>query len=245
MGPMSGDPDPYERIAPFYDAEFASADADVSWFARRTSGGATLVLGCGTGRVARGLAAPGRVVIGLDRSGRMLELARRAAPGIRWVEGDMRSFDLGTVDAIIAPNAAFSFLRSRADQAACLSSCERALRSGGELWIDVPMPDLRWLGQPHTPEFAAWEGRVEGRIARRSREVRRFPVAQRLELTDRYRLDDELVATSLLVLRLIWPAEAEWMVEAAGMYVDAMYGDYAGNPLREGCPRLLLRAVKP
>jgi SAM-dependent methyltransferase len=45
--------------------------------------------GCGTGRVAIELGRRGRVVTGIDLDPRMLEVARRKAPGISWVEGDL------------------------------------------------------------------------------------------------------------------------------------------------------------
>ena len=201
------------------------------------------MLGCGTGRVATSLRGN---VVGLDRSEPMIEHARHIHRGaVRWVVGDMRKFELGLFDRIVIPNASFSFLSSRADQAACLQSCAAALRPGGQLILDLPMPDPAWLGHAHTPERPAWEGTVEGRPARRTREVRRYPVAQRLELTDRYFVDDLPLATSLLTLRWIWPAEVEWMIEAAGMYVERLLGDYADRPLHEGCPRLLVVSVMP
>ncbi len=235
--------DPYARIAAIYDVEFADAVADLAWYARNLDGGATLVLGCGTGRVAATLAGS---VTGVDRSEPMIAHAR-AVHGrrVRWVVGDMRAFDLGLFDQIVIPNASFAFLRTRADQAACLAACAAALRPGGRLVVDVPMPDVAWLHHAHTPEMPAWNGIVDGRPARRTREVRRYPVAQRLELTDRYFLDEEPLATSILVLRQTWPAEVEWMMEAAGMYVDRLIGDYADRPLHEGCPRLLVLAIKP
>jgi SAM-dependent methyltransferase len=45
--------------------------------------------GCGTGRVAIELSRRGRAVTGVDLDPRMLEVARRKAPGISWVEGDL------------------------------------------------------------------------------------------------------------------------------------------------------------
>ena len=57
-----------------------------------------------------------------------------------------------------------------------------------------------------------------------------------------YFLDDVLVAETTLPLLLSTPRELEWVCEAAGFWVDAMYGDYGGGPLREGCDRILVRA---
>lgn len=235
--------DVYAHIAAFYEAEFGRVETDIAYYARHGGPGPLLVLGCGTGRVGRVL-GPTRPVTGLDRSEAMIALARQLAPEACYVLGDMRAFELGPFDEIVIPNGAFNFLATRADQHRCLSCCERSLSAGGALTIDMPMPDFRLLGTPTTPERRGWEGEVAGRAARRTREVRRYPTAQRLELIDRYYLDDALVATAPLRLRFVFPAEVEWMLEAVGFYVEALHGDYAGNPLREGSPRLLVRAVK-
>jgi SAM-dependent methyltransferase len=53
-----------------------------------TPGMAALDLCCGHGIVARALAAEGADVIGMDFSPAMLEIARSAVPGVRFVEGD-------------------------------------------------------------------------------------------------------------------------------------------------------------
>lgn len=243
--------DPYAQIAAIYDAEFAGAAADVGTFWRDLEGARrVLVLGCGTGRVSAGLVAPGREVVGVDLSAPMIARARASArEGETYAVGDMAELDalgLGRFDAVVIPNAAFAFLPERRLQARCLDGVRRML-DGGPLWIDVPMPDFGLLGQAHTPERLAWEGVVDGVSVRRTREVFRHPVAQRLLLRDRYfRLDaggPSLLATSDLPLRLVFPAEMEWMLEAAGFYADALYGNHAGGPVAEGCDRLLVRAL--
>jgi SAM-dependent methyltransferase len=238
--------DPYAAIPAFYDAEFAGADADAAFFARHAAPGPLLVLGAGTGRVAR-LLATDRDVTGLDLSAPMLAHARAAQrPGdrTRWVEGDIRTFDLGLFGEIVVPNGTFCFLHTRADQLACLRACARALPLGAPLVLDFPSPDFSLLGTPHTPERLAWEGDVGGRAGKRTREVRRRALDLRVDLLDRYWLDGVLAATSLLPLQLALPREIEWMCEAAGFWVDAFYGDYGGGPLRDGCDRLIVRACR-
>ncbi|WP_244930911.1 class I SAM-dependent methyltransferase [Nocardioides sp. W7] len=51
--------------------------------------------GCGTGRIAVHLDELGYDVVGVDVDASMLAVARRAAPGLRWEEADLASFDLG------------------------------------------------------------------------------------------------------------------------------------------------------
>lgn len=235
--------DPYARLPRWYDAEYAASEqADTPFFARAIDPGSVLVIGCGTGRVARGLAP--RRVVGIDRSAPMIDRARALDPAGDWRVGDATVLDPALVgfDSVLFPNAVFSFLPDRAAQAAALAGAARALRPGGTLWIDVPMPDFSRLGDAHTPELPAWSGVVDGVQVRRTREVRRAPVAQRLDLFDRWYAGDEPPIVSHLPLRLIFPDELAWMVEGAGLWVDEVFGDYAGRASYEGCPRLLMRA---
>lgn len=249
--------DPYSRIAAFYDAEFEDAEVDVRTYTRALEGSSrVLVLGCGTGRVSEGLRAGGRDVVAVDLSGPMIERARarerrrgqERLPGVRYLVGDMCELSqvgASGFDAAVIPNAAFSFLPTRRDQLRCLAGLRA--RVHGPVWIDVPMPDFALLGSPHSPEAPAWEGVVEGSRIQRTREVWRRPVQQQLVLLDRYYGSacdgPALLHTSELRLRLVFPGELEWLLEAAGFYADAMFGDHAGGPVREGCDRLLVRAM--
>lgn len=236
-------PEPYRDVARVYDAEFEHAQADIAGYARRGVPGRLLVLGCGTGRVSHAL-ADHRPVVGLDRSPSMLARARARGGPVDYQLGDLRSFDLGSFDEVILPNAAFSFLLTRADQLACLVGVSRTLPSGAPLTLDLPMPDFSLLGTAHSPERPAWTGLVDGEEWHRTREVFRLPVAQRLSLVDRYYAGGGLRHVSTLELRLVFPAELEWICEAAGFWVDAWWGDHAGGPIREGCDRLLVRAIR-
>lgn len=233
--------DPYARIAAWYDAEYDGATADIAGYARRAVPGKLLVLGCGTGRVCRGLAGT-REVVGLDRSAAMI--ARARARGGSYVVADMEDFAVGDLAEIVIPNASFSFLPTRAAQARCLEACARGLAPGAPLTLDLPMPDFSLLGQGVGEERPAWTGVVEGVRVERTRRTSRAPVAQALVLTDRYYVEGVFAVESVLELRLVFPAEAEWMLEAAGFAVEATWGDHLGGPLREGCDRLLVRAVR-
>jgi SAM-dependent methyltransferase len=244
--------DPYAQIPSFYDAEFAGATADISTYFRDLSGARrVLVLGCGTGRVSDGLVHPGREVVGVDLSGPMIDRAGAASRDgtAHYRVGDMchlAGLGLGLFDAVVIPNAAFSFLPSRRAQLQCLQQV-RGMLEGGPLWIDVPMPDFELLGTPHSPEAPAWQGQVGDVQIRRTREVFRRPVAQQLLLRDRYYAAAGEAAPPICVsdlpLRLIFPAELEWLLESAGFYADTLYGNHAGGPLAEGCDRLLCRAL--
>jgi SAM-dependent methyltransferase len=116
------------------------------------AGAELLDLGCGSGDLARRLAAEGYRMTGCDISPRMLEQAAAADPGrtVRWValEPDWRSlpFAPASVDAVVATSV-FEYL---ADPARVLAECARVLRPGGVLLCTVPRlaHPVRWLEWP-------------------------------------------------------------------------------------------------
>ncbi len=138
-------------------------------------GGRVLDLCCGTGDVARALAAAeaGRMqVVGLDFTPEMLEVARQATPpglAVRYEQGDALAlpFPEGSFDAVTCAYG----LRNLADLDRGLREAFRVLRTGGKLaslefgrprhpllsWIYftylramLPLFGLVYFGDPHT-----------------------------------------------------------------------------------------------
>lgn len=92
---------------------------------------------------------------GLDLSPAMLELARRLNPECEFVQGDMRSFDLGrTFDAILIDDGV-SHLMTRADLAAAFQTAFRHLAPGGVLAVaaDATTETFRQNRTEATPAF--------------------------------------------------------------------------------------------
>jgi demethylmenaquinone methyltransferase/2-methoxy-6-polyprenyl-1,4-benzoquinol methylase len=130
----------FDRIAPVYDAmnRTMTAGLDRRW--RRITAQSVVAPGdvvldacCGTGDLAIAGARVGGRVTGLDFSERMLERARRKAPQLEWVSGDMlalpfadASFDAATVGFGV---------RNVDDLARGLAELRRILRVGGRLGI--------------------------------------------------------------------------------------------------------------
>ncbi len=130
----------FDRIAPVYDLmnRVMTAGLDQRW--RRLTarsvvrpGDRVLDACCGTGDLALAGARAGGRVVGLDFSERMLERARRKAPELGWVRGDLlalpfaaKSFDAATVGFGV---------RNVEELGRALEELRRVLRLGGRLGI--------------------------------------------------------------------------------------------------------------
>jgi demethylmenaquinone methyltransferase / 2-methoxy-6-polyprenyl-1,4-benzoquinol methylase len=151
----------FDRIAPVYDAmnRVMTLGLDQRW-RRRTvrlavkPGDRVLDACCGTGDLAIIAARAGATVVGLDFSTEMLARARRKAPELEWVEGDLlelpfedESFDAATVGFGV---------RNVADLGRALAELHRVLRVGGTVAILE-------ITRPHGPLrvfYSLWFDRV-------------------------------------------------------------------------------------
>jgi demethylmenaquinone methyltransferase/2-methoxy-6-polyprenyl-1,4-benzoquinol methylase len=130
----------FDRIAPVYDAmnRTMTAGLDRRW--RRLTaeavvrpGDAVLDACCGTGDLAVAASRVGGRVTGLDFSERMLERARRKAPELEWIGGDL--LELPFADASFDAAMVGFGVRNVDDLRRALSELRRVLRPGGRVAI--------------------------------------------------------------------------------------------------------------
>ena len=151
----------FDAIVPVYDAmnRIMTAGLDQRW--RRLTAEAVVRPGdrvldacCGTGDLAIACARAGATVTGLDFSERMLARARRKAPALDWVRGDLLElpFPDGSFDA-----ATVGFgMRNVADVPLALREFRRVLRPGGRLGVlEITKP--RGVLAPF---YGVWFGRL-------------------------------------------------------------------------------------
>jgi demethylmenaquinone methyltransferase / 2-methoxy-6-polyprenyl-1,4-benzoquinol methylase len=158
----------FDRIAPVYDAmnRVMTAGLDQRW--RKATvreavrpGDRVLDACCGTGDLAVAAHAAGAGdVVGLDFSEPMLERARRKAPELEWLQGDVLAlpFEDASFDAAVVGFG----IRNVADLEAGLRELRRVLRPGGRLGIlEITTP--RGVLAPF---YRLWFDRVVPRLGR-------------------------------------------------------------------------------
>ena len=151
----------FDRIAPVYDAMNRTMTVGLDGRWRRITaeavvrpGDAVLDACCGTGDLAIACARAGGRVTGLDFSERMLERARRKAPEVEWVSGDLLA--LPFTDATFDVATVGFGVRNVESLDAALAELRRVLRPGGRVAIlEITQP-----GGFLRPFYRLWFDRV-------------------------------------------------------------------------------------
>lgn len=251
-------PDPHARTprpdpddAARYEALHADRLEDLAFYVdeARRSGGPVLEAGCGTGRVALGVARAGVTAFGFDAdAGRVAraERARRILPpeaGARagFFVADMREVAVEAVFArVFVPFRGLQHLLGTADQLAALGAARAALADGGRLVFDVFEPDPDLLAdaaegptplEPTGREIASPDGsKVVEAFSRRY-----DPVEQRMLQTFVYERTDprgRVVAHAYepIAIRVLFRFEIEHLLARAGYEVEELYGGWDRRP---------------
>jgi ubiquinone/menaquinone biosynthesis C-methylase UbiE len=239
----------YDLFADVYDCEFGTATHDLDFYTSEAQAAQppVLELACGTGRVTLPIARLGVPIVGVDSSAGMLEQARQRAASlgdlpVRWVQADMRDFELSDRFGLaICPARSFLHLLNAGDQVQALANVRQHLIPGGRLVLNCFVPDLRMICEhsattremlKYMHEFTEPESGAHVAVW----ESRRYDVhLQRIYQQYRYeQLDDEgfVVATRYrsFTLCYIWPREMEHLLARCGFEVEALYGWFDRRP---------------
>lgn len=236
----------YPFVAEFYDDTVPYKDRqDVQFFveAAQASGGKTLELGCGTGRVLIPTAQAGCEIVGLDLSSYMLEKCRVALnkepsvvqARVRLVEDDMCSFDLDKEFSLVTlPFRPFQHIQTVEEQIACLQTVHRHLEPGGRLILDLFNPSMKMMVSEETkkesgdePEFTMADGR---RVLRRWRMPHKDAFKQVNDAEIIYYVTHPSGKKERLVhkfkMRYLFRWEAEHLLARCGFEVEHLYAGY-------------------
>jgi SAM-dependent methyltransferase len=184
----------WDDYAPFYDWENARTlgKRDVPFWRNVAlhCGGSVLELGCGTGRISVPLGRAGVPLVGIDRSGPMLERARsrvrraRLAARIRLIRGDIRLLPFpsastngatrsrrsrrsppageGGFAMVLAPYGLLQSLLRERDLTATLAEVRRVLRPGGTFGMELVADLPSWKEYQQRVSLKGWRNRPGG-----------------------------------------------------------------------------------
>lgn len=252
---------PADALARLYDLDVSEDPGDVDLYlalAGRT-GGPVLELGVGSGRIAVPLADAGLQVVGVDADEAMLRRARTraAAAGVEsrveLVLGDVRTCvhaAAGTFSlAVLGLNSLF-LLGDRRDQGAAVRTLAAHLAPGGLAVVDVWLPDA--------DDLARFDGRLirewvrsdpgSGETVTKTGSAVHDAATGVVRLTTVFEQGTEGTPPRRWVredrLRLVTADALVGYVEAAGLEVETMAGDYDLEPLGGGSERAVVIARK-
>jgi ubiquinone/menaquinone biosynthesis C-methylase UbiE len=144
----------FSKSAKYYDEIYASIDKDYSAETgkvhkiiqklKRTPGDTLLDVACGTGTHA-GLLSRYYKVEGLDLDPKMLAVARKKYPKIRFHQGDMTKFDLHRqFDVIVCLFSSVGYVKTKPRLNKAIKTMSRHLLPGGILLIEPWFTPSQW-----------------------------------------------------------------------------------------------------
>lgn len=217
-----------------------------------------LEIACGTGRIAIRLAEAGAEVVGLDLYNPILEIARRKSRGmqnIRWVQADMRQFDLNRIfDLVIIPGHSFQNLNEPEEQASCLESIHRHIKPHGCLIMHLDHQEYGWLAEIGAEKQGVFEPAEEfthpvtGNRVRTERAWSFFRASQTAVVQTVWREFDaeggliRQVDTGPIPLHCLFHHEAVHLLERSGFEVTEVYGDFVGSSLDDESGQMIFEA---
>ena len=235
--------------ADLYEAVHCGNEGDVDFY-RSVCADATdvLELGCGWGRIAGALAADGRRVTGVDIAPDLLERGRSNCPAVEFVQGDMRTVDLGRrFDRVLIPYNSLYCLLDEGDVRAALQRAAAHLRPTGKLVFDAYTADLFHRQGVDQPEWdaAAFVKTVRalGRtwdVYERSRWRRG---QQRIDAVYTHvAREDAGEVVSAIPQRYLLRDQLPRLLMDAGLVLEALHGGFRGEPLADDSPLLVVQA---
>lgn len=235
---MNHDDRKFYSDAPRYDlvmGEYAGDDM-LNFYRRQIAryGEPVLEPACGSGRLTIPLANEGINITGIDMSEEMLKLAKFKAHkngvGVRFIQGDMRSFDLGErFKFIFIAAQSLSHLYTRKEIEDCFSCVRKHLTEEGRFLIELFNPSVTMLaresgrypvGQYEDPKAGSQVSVAEEAsydAATQVRQIRWF-----------FRIEGDLKETALsFEMRQFFPQEMDALLWYNDFLIEHKYGSYS------------------
>src|SRR5215217_6920245 len=237
----------HPRLVAVYDAAFPWSREDDFFvtLVEEVPSGRVLDLGCGTGRLAVGLAAAGHRVTGVDPAAASLRAAR-AKPGadrVTWIEGTSRVLPEDAFDVAVMTSHVAQFFLSDEDWQEVLRDLNRALASGGRLVFDTRDPRARHWERWNPAESRRRVVLADGSVVLMWSEV--TDLADDLVTScQHYAFADGKELFSVVTLRWRSEAEVTSSLQETGFSVERVYGGWRGEPVTNGDGELIVVARK-
>ena len=237
----------HSHLVSVYDVE-CPWSRDDDWFVARIEAvGARDVLdfGCGSGRLALGLAGRGLRVVGIDPAAASIAQARAKDVDARvdvriGTEGNLPE---DAFDAAVMTSHVAQFLVDDDEFARVLSGLSRSLRAGGMLLFDHR--------DPAACIWTRWNP-VDSRRSHRLPDGAQVDVwtevvaveNERVTFVHHYDFDDGVRLRSTSTLRFRTEIAVRPALDASGVVVEAADGGWAGEPIGAGDGEFLVSARK-
>ena len=215
----------------------AYASGDLLNFYRRQVaryGEPVLELACGSGRLTIPLANEGVNITGTDISEDMLNLAKskasKAQVNIRFVQADVRSFDLGEkFKLIFIPAQSLSHLHTRAEIEDCFACVRRHLSGEGRFLIELFNSSVRMLARETDRRYTVdqYEDPQGGFQVFVTEDVR-YDAASQINHIRWFFRDERSKKEKVLSfeMRQFFPQEIDALLWYNGFLIEHKYGSY-------------------
>ncbi|MBW1636490.1 MAG: class I SAM-dependent methyltransferase [Deltaproteobacteria bacterium] len=245
-------PLPEKLYCDLYDLEMCNFPDDINFYLQKLPENCSILeLGCGTGRIATSLAAPGRAVTGIDHSLYMLKKAvSKTISGCNYIGMDMRrlSFTI-QFDAIIIPYNTLNLLYRINDITSCLTRCRSLLRKNGRIYLQLFIPDKKLTcHRGKIFQFQIFDKPEGGKIIKEI--LREYSSeSQSISVEERYRIrpmkkgfDDQNFNHFFTIAA--FPVD-KWtsLFLQAGLQITDSWGDYDLHPFQPGSSTLFLASL--
>ena len=262
--PQQTGPDPYERIAAWYDLEHDAYQDDAECYVSLVEADAgpqarVLEVGSGTGRLAVAFALAGHAVAAVEPSSamsaraaaRLRQLPEKVARRVRLATGSASDLGLAPAerfDAALMGQNLLAHLLTAEERQRALDAVANHLRPGGQLLLDLDLAGPQRLLQSASRLW--WQGTWPLRDGRGevTHLVKAAPshdahILQLVHFYDVSATDGTVTRTSArMSLALLSAGEVELALRHAGFAIKATYGDYGCAPYEAGSERAIFDA---